>query len=108
MASFTGDAAYDPKNTVPPVGAPSKDPRSGKAEDKQFVDEFPFEVTEADRIGCVFPFTHVAGAVYIFSALAYGCTMLVVEAFEVVGAIGVSGGSVEQDQEVAEAGVAAF
>jgi uncharacterized protein GlcG (DUF336 family) len=27
---------------------------------------------------------------------------------EVVGAIGVSGGSVEQDQEVAEAGVAAF
>jgi len=40
------------------------------------------EVTEADRIGCVFPFTHVAGAVYIFSALAYGCTMLVVEAFD--------------------------
>src|SRR5439155_16850376 len=28
------------------------------------------EVTERDRIGCVFPFTHVAGAVYIFSALA--------------------------------------
>ncbi len=40
------------------------------------------EVTEADRIGCVFPFTHVAGAVYIFSALAFGCTMLVVEAFD--------------------------
>jgi acyl-CoA synthetase (AMP-forming)/AMP-acid ligase II len=40
------------------------------------------EVTEDDRIGCVFPFTHVAGAVYIFSALAYGCTMLVVEAFD--------------------------
>jgi cyclohexanecarboxylate-CoA ligase len=40
------------------------------------------EVTEADRIGCVFPFTHIAGAVYIFSALAYGCTMLVVEAFD--------------------------
>ncbi|MDQ3294237.1 MAG: AMP-binding protein, partial [Actinomycetota bacterium] len=40
------------------------------------------DVTEADRIGCVFPFTHVAGAVYIFSALAFGCTMLVVEAFD--------------------------
>lgn len=40
------------------------------------------EVTEADRIGCVFPFTHIAGAVYIFSALAYGCTMLVVETFD--------------------------
>jgi acyl-CoA synthetase (AMP-forming)/AMP-acid ligase II len=40
------------------------------------------EVTGADRIGCVFPFTHVAGAVYIFSALAYGATMLVVESFD--------------------------
>jgi acyl-CoA synthetase (AMP-forming)/AMP-acid ligase II len=40
------------------------------------------EVSEADRIGCVFPFTHIAGAVYIFSALAYGCAMLVVEAFD--------------------------
>jgi len=40
------------------------------------------EVTEADRIGCVFPFTHVAGAVYIFSALAFGCTMIVVEGFD--------------------------
>jgi acyl-CoA synthetase (AMP-forming)/AMP-acid ligase II len=43
------------------------------------------EATEADRIGCVFPFTHVAGAVYIFSALAFGCTMLVVEAFDAEG-----------------------
>ena len=40
------------------------------------------EVTESDRIGCVFPFTHIAGAVYIFSALAYGCTMIVVEGFD--------------------------
>src|SRR5437764_12197580 len=40
------------------------------------------EVTETDRIGCVFPFTHVAGAVYIFSALAFGCTMIVVEGFD--------------------------
>jgi mono/diheme cytochrome c family protein len=45
---FDGASAYDPANTVPPVGAPSKDPRSGKAEDKQFVDEFPFEMTAAD------------------------------------------------------------
>jgi acyl-CoA synthetase (AMP-forming)/AMP-acid ligase II len=40
------------------------------------------EVTEADRIGCVFPFTHIAGAVYVMSALRYGCTMIVVEAFD--------------------------
>jgi acyl-CoA synthetase (AMP-forming)/AMP-acid ligase II len=40
------------------------------------------EVTETDRIGCVFPFTHIAGAVYIFSALAFGCTMIVVEGFD--------------------------
>ncbi|HEV3226297.1 MAG TPA: AMP-binding protein [Acidimicrobiales bacterium] len=40
------------------------------------------EVVENDRIGCVFPFTHVAGAVYIFSALAFGCTMIVVEGFD--------------------------
>lgn len=40
------------------------------------------EVTEADRIGCVFPFTHIAGAVYVASALRYGCTMIVVEAFD--------------------------
>jgi acyl-CoA synthetase (AMP-forming)/AMP-acid ligase II len=43
------------------------------------------EVVEADRIGCVFPFTHIAGAVYIFSALAFGCTMLIVEAFDAEG-----------------------
>lgn len=40
------------------------------------------EVAESDRIGCVFPFTHIAGAVYIFSALAFGCTMIVVEGFD--------------------------
>lgn len=40
------------------------------------------EVTEDDRVGCVFPFTHIAGAVYVLSALRYGCTMVVVEAFD--------------------------
>ena len=40
------------------------------------------EAGEDDRIGCVFPFTHIAGAVYIFSALAFGCTMIVVEGFD--------------------------
>jgi len=40
------------------------------------------EVAASDRIGCVFPFTHIAGAVYIFSALTYGCTMIVVEGFD--------------------------
>lgn len=39
-------------------------------------------VTEDDRIGCVFPFTHIAGAVYVFSAMRFGCTMIVVEAFD--------------------------
>ncbi len=39
-------------------------------------------VTEDDRVGCVFPFTHIAGAVYVFSAMRYGCTMIVVEAFD--------------------------
>ncbi len=40
------------------------------------------EVAEDDRVGCVFPFTHIAGAVYVFSAMRYGCTMIVVEAFD--------------------------
>ena len=40
------------------------------------------EAGDDDRIGCVFPFTHIAGAVYIMSALGYGSTMLVVEAFD--------------------------
>lgn len=40
------------------------------------------EVIPQDRIGCVFPFTHVAGAVYVLSALRYGCAMIVVEAFD--------------------------
>jgi cyclohexanecarboxylate-CoA ligase len=40
------------------------------------------EVTPQDRIGCVFPFTHVAGAVYVCSALRHGCTMIVVESFD--------------------------
>ena len=45
---FDGTAAYDPSNTVPPVGAPTKDPRSAKPDDKQFVDEFPFQMAEGD------------------------------------------------------------
>lgn len=40
------------------------------------------EVSESDRVGCVFPFTHIAGAVYVLSALRYGCTMIVVETFD--------------------------
>lgn len=50
---FTGGAeqgkqAADTASNQPPIGAPSRDPRSSKAEDKQFVDEFPFEMSEAD------------------------------------------------------------
>lgn len=37
---FDGQAAYDPANTVPPVGAPTKV--------ENFIDEFPFQMTEAD------------------------------------------------------------
>ncbi|MFO0851036.1 MAG: c-type cytochrome [Gemmataceae bacterium] len=39
-AKFTGDAAYDPKNTVPPMGAPTKV--------ENFVGEIPVALTEAD------------------------------------------------------------
>lgn len=39
-------------------------------------------MTASDRVGCVFPFTHIAGAVYVFSAMRYGCTMIVVEGFD--------------------------
>lgn len=53
--TFTGAAGQgnpgqggDAATSQPPVGAPSRDPRSGRAEDKQFVDEFPFAMTEAD------------------------------------------------------------
>jgi cyclohexanecarboxylate-CoA ligase len=40
------------------------------------------DVGAEDRVGCVFPFTHIAGAVYVLSALRYGCAMIVVEAFD--------------------------
>lgn len=70
---------YTSGTTADPKGARHTD-ASIKAAARGMCDRL--EVTEADRIGCVFPFTHVAGAVYIFSALAYGCTMLVVETFD--------------------------
>ncbi len=37
---FDGAAAYDPSNTVPPVGTPTKV--------ENFIDEFPYQMTEAD------------------------------------------------------------
>jgi acyl-CoA synthetase (AMP-forming)/AMP-acid ligase II len=37
---------------------------------------------EDDRFALVFPFTHVAGALYVYSALAYGLTFIVDEAFD--------------------------
>jgi len=70
---------YTSGTTADPKGAQHTD-ASIKAAARGMCDRL--EVTEGDRIGCVFPFTHVAGAVYIFSALAYGCTMLVVETFD--------------------------
>jgi cyclohexanecarboxylate-CoA ligase len=35
-----------------------------------------------DRFALVFPFTHVAGAVYVYAALAYGLTFIADEAFD--------------------------
>lgn len=40
------------------------------------------DITTDDRIACVFPFTHVAGAVYVATALLSGCSMALVEAFD--------------------------
>jgi cyclohexanecarboxylate-CoA ligase len=37
---------------------------------------------EDDRFALVFPFTHVAGALYVYSALAYGTTFVIDEAFD--------------------------
>jgi acyl-CoA synthetase (AMP-forming)/AMP-acid ligase II len=70
---------YTSGTTSDPKGARHTDP-SIKAAAVGMCERL--EVTADDRIGCVFPFTHIAGAVYIFSALAYGCTMIVVEAFD--------------------------
>jgi len=40
------------------------------------------DLRDDDRFALVFPFTHVAGAVYVYSALAYGSTFIVDEAFD--------------------------
>jgi acyl-CoA synthetase (AMP-forming)/AMP-acid ligase II len=70
---------YTSGTTADPKGAQHTDP-SIDAAARGMCERL--EVTEADRIGCVFPFTHVAGAVYVLSALRFGCTMIVVEAFD--------------------------
>jgi acyl-CoA synthetase (AMP-forming)/AMP-acid ligase II len=70
---------YTSGTTADPKGAQHTDP-SIDAAARGMCERL--EVTEADRIGCVFPFTHVAGAVYVFSALRFGCTMIVTEAFD--------------------------
>ncbi|MHB8339970.1 MAG: class I adenylate-forming enzyme family protein [Mycobacteriales bacterium] len=41
-------------------------------------------LTAADRVALVFPFTHIAGAIWLASALLAGCTHLVTEAFDPV------------------------
>jgi acyl-CoA synthetase (AMP-forming)/AMP-acid ligase II len=70
---------YTSGTTADPKGAQHTDP-SIEAAAAGMCERL--EVTEADRIGCVFPFTHVAGAVYVFSALRFGCTLIIVEAFD--------------------------
>jgi acyl-CoA synthetase (AMP-forming)/AMP-acid ligase II len=40
------------------------------------------EICPDDRIACVFPFAHIAGAVYVASALLSGCSMALVDAFD--------------------------
>ncbi|HJT38671.1 MAG TPA: AMP-binding protein [Actinomycetota bacterium] len=41
-------------------------------------------LTEDDRSGVVFPFTHIAGPIWLMSALMTGCTLLIDEAFDPV------------------------
>jgi cyclohexanecarboxylate-CoA ligase len=70
---------YTSGTTADPKGAQHTDPSIDAAAAGMCE---RLEVTETDRIGCVFPFTHVAGAVYVFSALRFGCTLIIVEAFD--------------------------
>jgi acyl-CoA synthetase (AMP-forming)/AMP-acid ligase II len=44
-------------------------------------------LAEDDRFALVFPFTHVAGGVYIYAAVAYGLTFVLDEAFDPVATI---------------------
>ena len=41
-------------------------------------------LTEDDRSGVVFPFTHIAGPIWLMSALMTGCTLIIDEAFDPV------------------------
>jgi len=42
------------------------------------------ELTADDRSGVVFPFTHIAGPIWLMSALMSGCTLVIDEAFDPV------------------------
>jgi acyl-CoA synthetase (AMP-forming)/AMP-acid ligase II len=42
-------------------------------------------LTEDDRSGVVFPFTHIAGPIWLMSALMTGCTLIIDQAFDPVG-----------------------
>ncbi len=46
----SGDASYDAKSAVPPIGAPYKDQRTLKGDEKLFVEEIPFTMTESDLV----------------------------------------------------------
>jgi cyclohexanecarboxylate-CoA ligase len=70
---------YTSGTTADPKGAQHTDATIASAADGMCE---RLEVTEEDRIGSVFPFTHIAGAVYIFSALRFGCSLAVVESFD--------------------------
>src|SRR5439155_15961889 len=41
-------------------------------------------LTHDDRSGVVFPFTHIAGPIWLMSALMTGCTLIIDEAFDPV------------------------
>ena len=41
-------------------------------------------LTDDDRSGVVFPFTHIAGPIWLMSALMTGCTLIIDEAFDPV------------------------
>lgn len=89
-------------STLPPPHEPSDDPpvrwiyyTSGTTADPKGAQHTDLTVLAAatamterlalradDRSAVVFPFTHIAGAIWVFSALQTGCTIVVTESFD--------------------------
>ncbi len=84
MNTATGDVPvrflyYTSGTTAEPKGARHGD-RSLRAASVGMSERLG--LAEDDRFALVFPFTHVAGGVYIYAAVAYGLTFVLDEAFD--------------------------